>query len=314
MSDQEMQYADPEWHPPQEHATSSVRYEPREPSSPLDDREFTMPVLDSEKLIAPPEHHLKRRTFLSGLLVAGIGLASGLGWLLTRQTPDLPALSQARPAQKRLSANHFTVPIGGVQPRVIVNNIAGDVNVTGAPIDEVVFQTRDQLYSPAPEALSNVTYELSPNEDTITINVDYIRSDESLKNIVLNLQVPSNAALEIHTPYGIYVTGVSGQMVLTTTRDDAGVNVYGDLSGNSILHAVNSIFFYGSLDPHGTYYFECDNGPVMLYLPPDSSFQLQTQADGSITNAFKSNIVGNPPRAQVTTIAHNGLTAIARRP
>jgi hypothetical protein len=66
--------------------------------------------------------------------------------------------------------------------------------------------------------------------------------------------------------------------------------------------------------PYYTMQFECDNGPVELLLPSDASFQLQPHTDGeSITNAFHSNNVGQPPQAKVTIVTHNGLIDINKR-
>ncbi len=137
----------------------------------------------------------------------------------------------------------------------------------------------------------------------------------------LDVTVPNNADLQVETNSGnIDVTGVSGQMSLSSTTGT--INATDDsLSGLSKLRTNSgSITFNGSIDPHGTYLFGSTSGSVDVTLPGNSSFHVDATA-GSISSAFPEvNIqhpggsgadahgdVGSPPRATVTLYAGSSI-------
>lgn len=107
------------------------------------------------------------------------------------------------------------------------------------------------------------------------------------------------------------ISGVKGQLQAITQNGDVSVSAT-ILSGQSVLQTnYGSIHFTGSIDPRGTYTMKTLSGDVDLTLPANAAFQLAaTTNSGSVQNAFGSNTVGNPPRAQVTITVGSGSITV----
>lgn len=105
----------------------------------------------------------------------------------------------------------------------------------------------------------------------------------------------------------ITISGGKEQLKAITQNGDISVSA-STLNGQSVLQTnYGSIHFAGSIDSHGTYTMKTLSGDIDLMLPTSAAFQLAaTTKSGSVQNAFGSNSVGNPPRAQVTIIVGSG--------
>jgi DUF4097 and DUF4098 domain-containing protein YvlB len=184
-------------------------------------------------------------------------------------------------------------------PSVVINNDIGSIHVRagGTGSDVTVLATR---HAGLGGNVSNVQVRYTQDSATNTITVNVERSTNvnffNSPSVDFEVTVPSNAALQIQTNTGsIDVSGVSGQMLLTSNTGSVAARD-GLLIGSSKLSSnTGSISFNGSIDKSGSYQFTTNTGSVNVTLPANSAFHVDATTDtGSITSNFPGVIVEHP--------------------
>jgi hypothetical protein len=147
-----------------------------------------------------------------------------------------------------------TVISVGTHPTIIVEDCLGFVHVHAGPVNnEVILQGPWTLFT---------SYSQDKASNTVNIN-----------GCDLNIAVPANTDVKINAD-SIDVTGVSGQMSLTT--NGGSITMQQDtLQGQSTLdNNGGPIRFSGSLDPRGTSKFSSNGGLIDITLTSSPSFHL----------------------------------------
>jgi len=224
---------------------------------------------------------------------------------------------------------YFTV---STNPTLVVNNDTGSIHVRAASsVNQVTIQATKHTNFGG--NLNDVTVSYTQNTAGNTINVIVSRvSGSSFLNsasVDFDVTVPSVAALQLKTNTGsIDVTGVSGQMMLTSNTGSVQAND-GTASGTTeLVTNTGSVTFNGSIDRSGSYRFETNTGSVNVTLPSDSAFHLTASTDtGSINSNFSgvtvqhhqvtgadaSGDVGTSPQATVSLKTNTGSINLYQR-
>lgn len=220
------------------------------------------------------------------------------------------------------TTQHYTV---SVNPTIVLNNDTGSVHVrTGGSSSDVTIQATKHTNWWGNASDVNVTYAQDREGNTVTVNV--VRpntiSTFTSTSVDFDLTVPSTAILQLKTNTGsIDVSGVSGQLVLTSNTGSVQASG-GTLSGNSqLLTNTGSVTFTGSLSPTGTYQFQTNTGSVNVTIPGASVFHVDASTDtGSINTNFPGVVVvyrqfvgadahsdvGSAPQATITLRTNTG--------
>jgi len=334
MGDQEMQFADPAWQPPQQRGLNKATHQ-QEPlpqpvnmgtyeqtqwqdaSSPQQSEELYVHVgsytdgyrAQSSSGIPLRTGQQKRRSPWLWIVLALI-IFSLLGGAF-RMNVDHP-----RGFQDVRMSDHFR-PDGNAQqylvgghPTIVINDPNGSITVnTGGQSGYVTVQTlgRDQ------ESVPSGTYNRSG--DSLQIAVD--KSPWSQTD--LEVTVSDEADLVIQTNSGdINVTGVNGQVNLTSDSGTITLSQVSLARNSSVSTNSGDIRFDGGIAPNGSYQFQSESGSVDVTLPPDTSFHAAvTTKSGSFNSDFPEvnsqpsggNIagnVGNSPLANVMIKTDSG--------
>jgi len=176
-------------------------------------------------------------------------------------------------------------------PTVVISDDNGTINV---------------LTSNSP---TNVTVQATNNERIFNNSNDVQLATSQVGNIInasvpdngqgsadITVTVPQNSNLQLTTASGdIQVNGIRGQMTLTTKEGN--VQMTNDaLSGQSkIMTTDGDINFNGTIDKSGTYQFQSGSGSINVTLPGTSAFHLDalTKAGAINHNDFPGVIVQN---------------------
>jgi hypothetical protein len=320
MNNQEMQFADPEWRPPQQgnvntdpreqepYIPQPINTEPREQPGwqtppPQQERVYTgppsYPEPQAEKIGVGQyaQRPRRRRSPWLWLIVVLIAFAL-IGRIATPFYGPHPRLH----SEQALKPVSFLV---SVHPTIVINNPTGTIDVHAGSADTVTINpTQKDGFGNPPQ----INYDQSQDSNTITVTVE----DASVN---FDVTVPSNADLQLETTDGgIHVTGVSGQMSLSSTvgninatqdslsgqstlsNTDGNINASQDslsgqstlstnggninasqdsLNGQSTLSTTTGIItFNGSINPNGTYQFSSTTGTIEITLPGNSSFHV----------------------------------------
>jgi DUF4097 and DUF4098 domain-containing protein YvlB len=145
----------------------------------------------------------------------------------------------------------------------------------------------------------------------------------SWSNLVdFDVKVPPAAVLQLKTnTCSIDVSGVSGQMTLSSNTGSLQVSG-GTVKGNTALITnTGSVTFNGAITEGGTYTFTTDTGSVNVTLPAESVFHVDASTDtGSINTNFTGVVVqhrevtgadahgdvGSSPQATITLRTSTG--------
>ena len=210
-------------------------------------------------------------------------------------------------------------------PTIVFNNDTGSIHVrAGASNSDVTIQATKHTNWWGNTNDMNVTYNQDREGNTITVNVERpgTSSFSGSSSVDFDLTVPGMAVLRLQTHTGsIDVSGVSGQLVLTSNTGSVQASG-GTLSGNSqLLTNTGSITFSGSISQTGTYQFQTNTGSVNVTIPGTSVFHVDASSDtGSIntdfpgvvvvhrqfTGADAHNDVGSAPQATITLRTNTG--------
>ena len=224
---------------------------------------------------------------------------------------------------------HFIV---SANPTLVINNDTGSMHVrAGSSAKDVTIQAT--RHSGLWGNVNNITVSYTQDREgnTITVNVDRTRGSNffASTSVDFDVTVPSASTLQLKTNTGsIDVTGVSGQMVLTSNTGSITAS-NGMVSGNTqLITNTGSITFNGSITRSGTYQFQTNTGTVEMTLPADSVFHLNASTDtGSIDTNFPgvivqhrqmvgadaSDDVGSSPQATVTLRTNTGSVNLYQR-
>jgi Putative adhesin len=306
MSDQEMQFADPDWKPTQPLGTKTGSQD-EETFSPqpinADQRE------QSQWRAAPPPPHqqeayrgippymgqapqqmqggaFRQRPYRRGgrglwfwiiLAFIIIGLMSGGFGSAFNRFGDGGRMDQQPGGQVAPQTQFFTV---AGTPTVVINDDGGAINVqTSSDSTSVVTvqaTNNDGFFHNPNDAKLNA----SQNGNTINASVP----DNGPGSADITVTVPQDSNLQLTTANGdIHVNGISGQMTLTT--NDGTVQMTNDaLTGQSkITTAGGDINFDGTIDKSGAYQFQSGSGSITVTLPGTPAFHLDASTNsGSI--------------------------------
>jgi hypothetical protein len=206
------------------------------------------------------------------------------------------------------------------QPTIVVNDTSGTIRVdVGGSGTGVTIQ-----------ATKRGDFFGNPND----IKVDYSQSGNTINagvpegvpgSVDFEITVPQGSNLQLNTNSGdINVDGVSGQMTLTTNSGDIQMTSDSMTGTSKIVTNSGDIRFDGTIDTSGTYQFRSDSGSIDVSVPGSSVFHLDASTtSGSITagdfpGVQKSNtgqsasvdVGGNPQSQRATVIIHTESSEI----
>ncbi len=217
----------------------------------------------------------------------------------------------------------------GAHPTLVVNDDVGTIHINAGGSKSITVQATEH-YNGFWGKPNDAQVNDSQNGDMVTVNAS-VKANLgffSTDSVDLNITVPSTADLQIKTNTGLIdVSGVSGQMLLSTAT--GAIDATNDTlsSSSSLKSNTGEVSFNGSIDTNGgTYLFQADTGEVNVTLPAASSFHLIASTDtGSINSDFPVNIqhpnvtgasvnsdVGSSPKAMVTLKANTGAINLHR--
>ncbi|HET8853135.1 MAG TPA: DUF4097 family beta strand repeat-containing protein [Ktedonobacteraceae bacterium] len=340
MSNQEMQFADPEWRPPQQGNVNNGEQEPyifqpintdlrEQPQDhavppPQQERVYTgaAPYADSqtEKIgVGQFEQRPHRRgSPWLWLIIVLIAFA-----LMGRIASPFFGPRPHPQSEQYLKPASFSV---GIHPTIVINDNFGTIQVQAGATNTVTFNPtqEDDSFGNTPQ----INYDPSPDGNTITVTVeDNGFGSSGQEGVNLDVTVPATADLQIKAgPGDIDVSGVSGQMLLETGSGSIDAS-HDTLSGQSTLNTGNGeITLNSSLDPHGSYRLQTGSGDIEITLPGNTSVHVKaTTGSGDITSNFAEvNLqppdaheahgdIGNPPRAELILQTGSGSISLNKQ-
>jgi hypothetical protein len=340
MQNQDMQFADPEWRPPQQTSSSPGQQDSFQPQpinadrppqpfntdpreQPQNEREYNEAGLygdsGAQKIGTAQfgQRQNRRRSpwlwvivllVIMALLGGGLGLPRG-GHHFSRIEP----------------AHTFSV---SALPTIVINDDVGTIHVhTGGTNGNVLVQVTEANLGPGNNPDSGqVSYNQNSASNTVTVNANSGPGFFGSNSIDLDVTVPTDSNLQIKTDTGeIDVTGITGQMSLSSSTGSIHA-VQDSLTGQSILKTdTGSVTFEGTIDPKGSYQFETNTGSVDVTLPDNSSFHVDASTDtgsinsdfpgvnvqhADITGASAHSDVGSSPGATVTLKTDTGSISL----
>lgn len=220
------------------------------------------------------------------------------------------------------TTQHYTV---GANPTIVLNNDTGSIHVrAGASSSDVTIQATRHTGWWGNANDVNVTYTQDREGNTVSVNVERPGNGSPFgsASVDFDLTVPGTAVLQLKTNMGnIDVSGVSGQMVLTSNTGSVQASG-GTLSGHSqLITNTGSVTFSGSFSQTGTYQLQTNTGSVNVTIPGTSVFHVDASTDtGSINTNFPGvtiqhhqfmgadvhSDVGSAPQATITLTTNTG--------
>lgn len=256
MSDQEMQFADPDWEPTRP-GQQSTTYTPQPVNDDRRER-FQQPVVEmppeqenvySGYVAAQPEQYRQRpsynypqrpyrrrrhRAWLWIILaILFFSLMSGGGSLL------------GSIGQKSLTEEHGFTNLPAGTPTIIINESDGNIHVSRGNSLNI----EDVKQSGFFDDPNNINVKFDTTGNVITVNVDSGSGFLSERSVDFNITVPDNANLQLKTTSGdITVENTSGAMTLTSTSGNVSTTndvftstaTLSTTSGD--IHAANDTF------------------------------------------------------------------------
>ncbi len=310
MSNQEMQFADPDWKPSQQLDTKTSPGE-REANIPqpinTDYREQnqwrTAPPSPTQQegytglrpYAGPPPQQMQGGNFrqrqyrrrgrgpwfwiILAIIIISL-MSGGFGSSFSRFSGGDRFGGQSSVVE---TAHVFNVS-GQITPTVVINDNNGAIHVQSSDnqYNITVQSTTNSGFFGNPNKLP-VAYNQSPDGNTLNINTP----DIGQGSIDLQVTVPQGANLKLQTESGdISVTGVDGQMTLTT--DSGSIDASNDVINGTSTITTNSgnITFNGTIGTTGTYQFQTNSGSVDLTVPSAPAFHVDAlTTSGSINSS-----------------------------
>ncbi|MDQ2907533.1 MAG: DUF4097 family beta strand repeat-containing protein [Ktedonobacteraceae bacterium] len=323
MNEQEMQFADPEWRPPEDGMVQAQQVAP-EPYPYVPQPINREPAMSQTTASVPPSDvpplPVQPRPYVGGYAPQQMGSRqygvparkSRSPWfLIIAVIIGFSLLSGGfSRGDNSHSPNHWPpgIPWGNAAPQlfvvgtssvptIVIQGQSGNIQINrGLDTDKVTVDTANK---------NAVQY----NKDSNQLTVNDTSDD-------LTVTVPGNAILQINTQSGdIDVQGVDGQMNLVSNSGTIHVE-HSTLKGQSIMKSDSgSVTFNGSLDPSGSYQFESNSDAVNVTLPASAFFHVDASTNsGSIDSDFQvqpagtqmHGDVGNQPRPTITLKTDSG--------
>lgn len=318
MNDQGMQFADPEWRPPQRRdlkfdklesemvvpkpidrdvPPSSIPGEAEEAAASNEDGYFAEPYaglapqqLRPDRPLAqpsgqywPPIRQQRRSSRLAWVIISIVLFMFAFSWAIGSTVVrfgDRPDFKSMGPMPMGPPAIYTLAS----NPTIIINDSIGNVNVNTASNsgNQVLLQTGGRGIGRDFGRDEAAKPSVSTDKATNTITINDTNAD-------MTVTVPENANLQIQDNVGdIEVNGVVGKLNLLQTGQG---NIHvgnSTLTGDSSFTAhFGEIRFNGSLTSHATYAFSTNDGAVSLDLPANSSFHLHAKTNlGSFSSTF----------------------------
>ena len=311
MSDQEMQFADPDWKPSQQLDTNTKQqkqeaYTPQPINSEYreqnkwDPAQSTLPQQEGYTGLRPyagpvpgqmqggnyRQRPYSRRGrgpwFWIILAFIVISLISG-GSRFGRGFGYGPSFDRNPVEQKQMMAKPVDYTVNG-QATIVINDPDGNVTVT-----EGQSNTNVSINNP-----NNLPLTSNQSADGKTINVN--AQDNGQGPVDLNVVVPQNTSLQLKTDSGdINVNGIEGQMRLIS--NSGSINTSNDvLSSSTTMTTISGdINFDGTISTGGNYQFNTTSGTVTVALPSSPAFHVV-----ATTNSGSINIPGVPKNSSGT--------------
>lgn len=329
MSDQEMQFADPEWQPPRQgHSTREqasyipvdANNSPRQQSdgqATVHDRDEATDYTRGYRAEQPGYRFAQARSarrprrkrspwfwvILVAIILAILGFTP-FGEDSIFQFWDvlvaivIPAGITAliiigiSLARNRSSSSEIRTFLVSTQPRIIIKNQVGTIRVhPGSAEDRVTIQANKHARGWAHSDIA-VNYDQNVVKNRITVKAGQKWSFLHPQSLDFDVTVPRMVDLDLKTDAGsINISDISGQVVCI--NDAGSIKVNGaHLRGDSQLKTdAGVVTFTGSLDPIGSYRMTTDAGNVTVLLPENVSFRLDAKTDvGSINSDFPLNV------------------------
>ena len=319
MSDQEMQFADPDWKPSQQLDTNTKQqeqeaYTPQPINSGYREQNKwdASPSPSSQQegytglrpYAGPVPGHMQSGNFrqrsysrrgrgpwfwiilafiIFSLISGGSRFSNGFG--------NGPDFDRHPVEQKQMMGQPIDYKVNG-QATIAINDQNATVTVTqGQSNTDVIIQPVDGNSFPGNP--NDIQQSISQNGNTITATIPNSQD--------LLVTVPMGANLSLNTGSGtINVKGVDGQMTLIS--NDGTINASNDmLSGSSSLTTQSGdINFDGTISTGGNYQFNTTNGTVTVALPSTPAFHVV-----ATTNSGSLNMPGVPKNSSGTQATGN---------
>jgi hypothetical protein len=210
-------------------------------------------------------------------------------------------------------------------PTLVLTNDTGSIHVRAARSGNVIsIQATKHGSSWSNLNDLQVSYAHTPTTNYVTVNVERVNTASFFNalRVDFDVTVPPAAALQLKTNTGsIDVSGVSGQLTLSSDTGSLQVSA-GTVKGNTALITnTGSVTFNGAIAESGTYTFTTDTGSVNVTLPAESVFHVNASTStGSINTNFPGIVVqprqltgadvrgnvGGSPQATITLSTSTG--------
>lgn len=322
MSNQEMQFADPDWKPSQQldQKTSSGEREANNPQ-PInpDYREQNQwraaPPAPTQQegytglrpYAGPPPQQMQGGNFRPQYRRRGRGpwfwiiLAIIIVSLMSGGFGSFNGFDHNRFGNNHIVEKHEYAVTG--QPKIIINDTNGNIQVNvGAANSEVIIQTdKESNFSGNANSIQANIHQDSLNLIRATV------PDGQPGSVDFTVTVPQGADLQLQTNSGdINVTGIDGKMTLTTISGNINASndvingpsslstTSGDITAKqttlsnqaTITTTSGDINFDGTIGTTGTYQFQTNSGSVDLTVPSAPPFHVDAlTTSGSINSS-----------------------------
>lgn len=246
MSNQEMQFADPDWEP-----SRSGQQSPAYTPQPVNDdrRERLQPPVvemppseeqtyggyaaaQPEQFRQPPSYHYPQRPYRRRRRRAWLWIVIAILFisLMGGGASALGSIGQRSVTQE----NAFnTLPAG--TPTIIINEANGNIHVSRGNSLNIEDVKQSSFFDDP----NNISVKFDTSGNVITVNVDTGNGFLSERSVDFNITVPENANLQLKTTSGdISVDNTSGSMTLTTTSGNV-TTTNDTFNGDATLSATS---------------------------------------------------------------------------
>jgi Putative adhesin len=325
MSNQEMQFADPDWKPSQKldaktgaqqqetfipepvNADSRERWNATPPPPPRQEMYTGLPPYAGATPQQPVRGQYRQGQYRRGgrslwfwIILAFIILSlmsGGFSSVFNRSVgPDFGRMGQPHSSSVIDPAQNFTV---SGTPTVVINGDGGVITVqTSANGHSVIVQdTRNGGFFGNSGDPNNIQVTSNRNGDTITTNVQ----DNGQGSVDFTVTVPQGADLQFNTSSGdITVDGVSGQVALQT--DSGNVIATNDtFSGTSTIQTNSGDVGLSQTTLSNAATISTQSGDINFTVPAGSAFHLNAStSSGSINTGDFPKVTVNQAGTQAT--------------
>jgi hypothetical protein len=243
MDEQQMQFVDPEWQPPDRNRQSVIHLDPREQPqsfdvSPEEHASQEIPYRERGKLV--PQRRTGRKVWFivipALILILCLVLVSGLALSFSSHSSVSPASVVVKPAQQgqtsfgtlsetQVLPVHNYVPTSSAdsEPIIVISNDVGSVHVhIGGRRDSVIVIATYHDDKGNFNGMSVPSNEGGPNNNTITIKANSDTRDSQSRSIDLDITVPFGSSTQLTEGSGVVqIEGTSAD----TTQANAQVTI-----------------------------------------------------------------------------------------